>query len=1007
MAVLGPLQVEVDGREVDVPGLRRRAVLAMLAMSGGRVIGVDALLDVLWPDHPPETGRRAVHSLVSRLRGNLGPASGGLRLVGHGYALDVDPDGLDASVARRLAREVNACLATDPGHAVDLVRQALALWRGPALAEFRDVAPLAAAAVGLTELHHRLRDDAVQAALATGQQSVTSLAAEVAASTRPPRERSVLLLMQALAAEGRAADAMATAAVYRRQLADDTGLDPGPAFAAFEQRIAAGEPRNELTAGSAANPTAPAVNDRATGPGSAPIRATGPMTGRDQDRTDLLRLLDSYPVVTVTGPGGVGKTRLTMDVAAEVADRRQSRVAVVALAAVMDSNRVPHAVVSSLGLRVTGDIGVWSVADALADQSILLVLDNCEHVVAACRELVTALQSRGVRVLATSRVRLHVPGEYVLRLQPLPLPDDATDLPGLLGTPSVQALVQHARRMRPDFELTTADTGPVTEIVRRLDGLPLAIELAAAQLAAVSVRAVRDRLGRALDALTTERPAADARHRTLRATIDWSYRLLAPPDRHLLSAVAAFPGGVDLTTMEQLGNELLPGIDPLTAITRLVDASLLVVDQPTMTRYTLLHTVRQFLFNELDTDQQDTAIRRFLASERRTALEIGTALHSAQEPDADQRLRAELANLRAARDLATTRGDVELLIDLTLALDEASIWRGMPEVWAWSLELADDPALPGHPRETEVLGSAAIAAWLLGDLDRAVALASRGLALNAAAGITRNSPNLASEDPERRCWRALGAISLFRSDFPAAREQLLRAAAGPHPEQPATIAAAALAALYAGDRAGANHLLGQVSDLLRHHSWPSVTAFVSYIQGEVLATNDPDAAIAAYTEAGQTARRCGAGFIEGAAMVGRATLSTASGDTTTAANSYRCLLDYWQSTGNRTMLWTTARNTAQLLLDQDRNHTAAIVLAAADAAHSANTPDTPIAEGLQRLTTILTQRLGATSLETLRQEAQSLGEEEVLDLMRNDLDKLKDTLLPAQNTPTFPLLPQG
>ena len=397
----------------------------------------------------------------------------------------------------------------------------------------------------------------------------------------------------------------------------------------------------------------------------------------------------------MTGPGGVGKTRLAMDVAAEVADRRQGRVAVIALAAVTDPTRVPHAVVSTLGLQITGDIGVWSVADALAGQSMLLVLDNCEHVVSACRELVTALQLRGVRVLATSRVGLHAPGEYVLRLQTLPLPDDGTDVPGLLRTPSVQAFVQHARRTRPDFVLTDADTGPVTEIVRRLDGLPLAIELAAAQLAALSVPALRDRLGRALDALTTERPAVDARHRTLRATIDWSYRLLAPPDRHLLSAVAAFPGGVDLTTMETLADELLPGIDPLTVITRLVDASLLVVDEPAMTRYTLLHTVRQFLFDELDTGQQDLAIRRFLAYIRRSALEIGTALHSPQEPDADRRLRAELANLRAARDLATARGDVELLIDLTLALDEASIWRGMPEVWTWSLELADDPA---HPR---------------------------------------------------------------------------------------------------------------------------------------------------------------------------------------------------------------------------------------------------------------------------------------------------------------------
>jgi len=1000
VAVLGSLRIEVDGRAVGVPGRRRRAVLAMLAMARGRVITADGLVDAIWPNDPPETGRRAVHSHVSRLRSNLGPAASRLRLVGAGYALHLEADALDSSVARRLAEQVRAFLTTDPTHALGLARTALALWRGQALAEFPDVSPLVADAVGLAELYRTLRDDEVEAALAIGQGGVSALAAEVAA-TRPPRERSTMLLMRALATEGRLAEAMAVAAAYRHDLVENTGLDPGPKLSDLEQRIAAGEPvgtptiGSELAAATAARAEAaerPPVPQPVSVTGgvsgmSAPTRPAGPMVGRERDRMRLLELLDAHPAVTVTGPGGVGKTRLALDVAAELAERRQGGVAVITLATVTEPNRVPEAVASTLGLRISGVIGPHSVADALVGESLLLVLDNCEHVAAACRELITELLTRGLRVLATSRINLHVRDEFVLRLQPFPLPGKDTPLPDLVREPSVRAFIEHARRVRGEFTLTAADAAPLIEVIHRLDGLPLAIELAAAQLAALPIPALRARLSRALDALAIERPSVDARHRTLRATIDWSYGLLATADRHVLSAVAVFPGGIDLTSLEELTAELVPGIDPLVVVTRLVDTSLIVPDQETMTRYTLLDTVRQFLLDGLGVEQRQSTEGRFLKWAGAAALGIGSDLHSADEPAADRRLRAELANLRAARDLARAGGNLELRIDITLALDEASIWRGMHEVWGWSLELADDPAVRGNPRETEVLGSAAMSAWLLGDLDRAVDLANRGLRLGAAAG-SHTTVREAGEDPGRRCWRALGAVSLFRSDFPTAREQWLRAAASPDQEQAATTAAAALAALYAGDGVGADQLLVRASSLLSDHPWPSVNAFVSYIRGEALARDNPDASAAAYTEALDTARHCGAGFVEGVAMVGRATLWTAVGDAPAAATSFRCLLDYWQMTDNRTMLWTTSRNAAQLLLDHGRDHTAVMVLAAADTAHSTETMDTPTAEGLQRMTRTLTDRLGDSVVDELERKALSLGADVVLDLARHELDQL-------------------
>jgi DNA-binding SARP family transcriptional activator len=216
--VLGPLRLVVDGAPVDVPGHRRRAVLALLALAGGRAVTTDALVDALWPDDPPETGHRALHSHISRLRRHLGPAASRLERAGAGYALRLDPDDVDASRLRRLAVR---CAAErrdgDPTAATRTAAEALALWRGQALTEFADVAPLAAEATGLRELFLQVRDDALEARLAAGDAAVTADAA-AAAAEEPLRERSATLLMRALAGAGRAGDALAAGSAYRRHV---------------------------------------------------------------------------------------------------------------------------------------------------------------------------------------------------------------------------------------------------------------------------------------------------------------------------------------------------------------------------------------------------------------------------------------------------------------------------------------------------------------------------------------------------------------------------------------------------------------------------------------------------------------------------------------------------------------------------------------------------------------------------------------------------------------------
>ena len=490
---------------------------------------------------------------------------------------------------------------------------------------------------------------------------------------------------------------------------------------------------------------------------SAVRTPAGPLVGRDQDLAELLRLLDTQPVLTVTGPGGVGKTRLTLQAAAEHSERTGAESVAVRLATVTDGGRVPEAVAAALGLRLVGDAAPETVARMLTGRAVLLVLDNCEHVVDAVRDLAVALHEVAptVRLLATSRVTLHVPGEFVVRLQPLPLPRDG-DLARLAHQPSVQAFVEHARLRGRDFTPTPGDSAVLVDVVRRLDGLPLAIELAAGQLGAVPLSALHERLGRALDALSARRPTSDARHETLRATIDWSYRLLDPADRAVLRSLAPFPAGVDLETFERLSTEAAPASDPLTVLARLVDHSLVDAAQEEQPRYRLLETIRTFLLDDLDARGERTeAETRFLRWASQTAAEISTAVRGEAEAAADHRLRAELANLRAARDLSRGRGDVELRIDLTLALDDAATWRDLTELWAWAVELENDPLLRGNPRENAVRASAAEASWLLGDLDGAARLA------RAAIEAAGDNPGVVS------AWSASAAVALFRGDHHA------------------------------------------------------------------------------------------------------------------------------------------------------------------------------------------------------------------------------------------------
>ncbi len=967
VGVLGPLAVRVAGAEVRVPGARRRALLATLALARGRVVGVDRLVDTLWPDDPPEDAAQALYSHVSRLRRDLGAAGGRLARRGAGYVLELTEDELDASVVRAM---VDGLPHLPPAGVLGRALEASKLWRGPALEEFRGHSDLDVEAVALDELRMRVHDEVVQARIAVGDGSaVADAGAAVAAD--PLRERGVLLLMQALAREGRAAEAMAAGTTYRRRLAAETGLDPGPALGRLEQEIASGElaPRDRPPAWSARRTVA---------------RPSGPLVGRHQEQDEVLRLLAGHRVVTLTGPGGVGKTRLALEVTAALADLDQVDAVVVDLAAVEDASRVVQAVVSTLGLRLVAaePPTARDVAAALAEVTMLLVLDNAEHVAEACRALVDAVDRHapGIRVLVTSRVTLHASSEYVVRLQPLPTPRDANDLAALERQPSVRAFLEHVQRRDRSYELTALDAGPLVEILQHLDGLPLAIELVAGQVAMLPLAAVRDRLGRALDLVTGANGQDEDRQRTLRLTIRWSYDRLTSAQQTLLRAIAAFPGGVDLATVEELAGEVAPDHDPVRLLQGLADASLLDVD-PGRTRYRLLFTVRAFLLEEVAA-QGELAVteERFLRWAVRAADEIGAGLLTPAEGRADRRLRAELDNLRAARDLARAGGLMDARVRITLAIDQPALWRDLRELWSWCLELAQAPATVGHAREVEILGAAAEAARQAGDYDRAVELARRGLGVAEETGA--GSPETA------RCWSALAAVAHYRGDFVSAARDWARSARAAGPWAAGLLASAALAAAYGGDRAQAAALLAEAREHESTSPNGSNHAFLTYVEGELVAVDDPAAAIASYVAAVEEARSVGANFVAGVAGVALASARARTGDPATAAAAYGDLLDYWRTTGHGPQLWTTARNAATLLLAEGHPREAALLLLRADATPQAAAVDPDIARHSGRSFVPVSTVVGADELETLRAEADALSASEVVDAARAALQAI-------------------
>ncbi|MFI7127302.1 BTAD domain-containing putative transcriptional regulator [Nonomuraea sp. NPDC050153] len=644
--LLGPFEVrDGEGRRVEISGARLCALVARLALEPGRVVSFEVLTAAIWGERPPAGSANALQSLVSRTR----------RLVGHaaieshpaGYRLAIDADDVDVSRFERLAG----------AGSLAALRQAEGLWRGPALADLAGLPFADNAAVRLDELRLSAAEDRLELELGAGNDVLAELGPLAAA--HPLRERLQGLLMRALYAAGRQADALDAYERTRRTLSEELGVDPSAGLAELHLSILRHDPQHQ---------------DRRRARRSNLRAQVTSFVGREQELAQLAKALETGRLVTVVGPGGAGKTRLAVEVAQRSADLAPDGVWLAELAPVTDPHDVANAVLTAVG----GRDGAWSeageggaaerLAEVFAQQSALLLLDNCEHVVSAVAELVDRLLGAcpDLRVLATSRESLAVAGESLYPIPPLEWPAGAAE--DARGYSAVRLFAERAVSVRPDFTLDETTAGAVVEICRRLDGMPLAIELAAARMRALSVEQIAAKLDDRFRLLSSGSRTALPRHRTLQAVVDWSWDPLPGEERELAMTLAAFPGGATLEALEAVS-----GLDPLDALTALVDKSLVELSGG---RYRMQETVRSYGMARLAESGQDAAVRdghvRYFL---RLAEAADPELRGAGQLDWLARLRAEQDNLLAALRFAANAGDAELGVRLLAAL-----W------WFWFLQ---------------------------------------------------------------------------------------------------------------------------------------------------------------------------------------------------------------------------------------------------------------------------------------------------------------------------------
>jgi predicted ATPase/DNA-binding SARP family transcriptional activator len=787
--VLGPLEVVAAGYSLELGTPRQRILLGLLLLHAGEVVSYDRLVEDLWDDDPPLTARHTLQGYAHRLRHTLGPE--GWRLITRppGYQLKVSTGELDAQRFQDLATAGRRALVRDdPQAAADQLAVGLGLWRGPLLADLDEVAALAPERARLEALRLTALEDRVEADLALGGHGGLVAELEGLLADHPYRERLWGQLMLALYRSGRQADALQAFHRARQVLDEELGIEPSRWLRRRQEQILLQDAALEVP-----DPTPPPRPQQ-----HLPAQRTS-FVGRRRELAELQGLLQTRRLVCVTGPPGSGKTRLAVEAAASLLEAFPHGAWFVSLAEVADPELVRSAVATALGIpELPERPAAQALTDHLRARRLLLVLDNFEHLLPAAVVAAQLLDAAPeLTVLATSRTPLRLSGEQEYPLAPLPRPDAPADL---LGNDALALFADRAAAVDPHFVLGADNAPLIAEVVARLDGLPLAIELAAARLRLFPLEELARRLSPAIPLLTGGPVDHAARQQTLRDAIAWSDQLLGPIDRALLRRLGVFQGGFTLEAAEAVAQGP-PVTEIVAGLATLVEASLLGRPvEPGQTRFWVLETIREYALEQLRAAGEDSAIggrhARFYAA---LVEQAEPKLTGADQASWLDQLDAEHANLQAALRWASGTGDTDLAL-----LMAARLWRfwqlrghfAEGRRWLEDVLAAEGPA--SMARAKALIGLAGLCYWQ-GDWD-------------AAEAAYRQARELATGLDD--WWLELEALfgvaftlACHRGDLQAAApiEQQFQAIIAEHPEPLAIglgLATSQMMRLFAGDLDG-------------------------------------------------------------------------------------------------------------------------------------------------------------------------------------------------------------
>jgi predicted ATPase/DNA-binding SARP family transcriptional activator len=731
--VLGAFEAVGDNGPIRLGGQKQRALLAFLLLNRNLVVPRDRLIDVLWGEHPPKTAAHTVQVFVSDLRKAIGPEASGLVTQGQGYLLNVTNGAVDVDRAERLLASGRDALGQKrPRTAAARLGEALSLWRGPPLADFAGEAWARAEIARLQELRLACLEERIEADLALGRH--VNLVSELHAlvDAEPLRERLRAQLMLSLYRSGRQAEALEAYRHARRTLIEELGIEPGPELQELQRKILRHDPRLSAE---------PALRTERASLPSPPT----PLVGRERELAQVLDLLarDEVRLLTLTGEGGIGKTRLALAAAEALAEPYaepyRDAVAFVGLASLRDPELVIPSIAQAVGVgEQPGEPIGATLTRALTGREILVVLDNVEHLLPAARAIAALIASSpGLQLLATSREPLHLQAEHEYAVPPL----DEDE--------SVELFLRRTRAVRPGFD----GDDEVRAICARLDRLPLAIELAAARAKFLSAATILERLERRLPLLTGGPSDAPPRQHTMRQTIDWSYELLSPEEQRLFARLSVFAGAFSLEAAESVCDA------SFATLASLVEKSLVRARDG---RFSLLQVIREYAADRFrGADDVAETRQRHAEHVLELAREAERGLRGPEERVWLDRLAAEQDDIRAALSWLEHAGATDAQLELVGCISTFWYVRGG---WREGHRWVEQALARSKGRKSLPRAKALRAAWgfalPLGDLASARAYAEESLAIFSAFGDPLGVASALSR---------LGSVATERRDFLEAR----------------------------------------------------------------------------------------------------------------------------------------------------------------------------------------------------------------------------------------------